>query len=134
MKGTTASLGWVILRLILVIHSLAVLSESVFAGQFLSGEDSQVKFHELTGWIVLAICAIQIVFAALLLRTGITSLWLVFSSFFLFLAEGLQIGTGYGRFLNVHVPLGVIIFAVVSGQTILAFVKRTSADGLRNEV
>ena len=94
MKGATARLGWLILRLMLVIHSLAVLSESVFAGQFLSGEDSQVKFHELTGWIVLAICAIQIVFAALLLRTGITSLWLVFSSFFLFLAEGLQIGTG----------------------------------------
>jgi hypothetical protein len=35
----------------------------------------------------------------------------------------LQIGTGYGRFLNVHVPLGVLIVAAVSWQTLSVFLK-----------
>jgi hypothetical protein len=112
-----------ILRVVLVTHVLAVFAQSVFAGQFLSGSDSPVKFHELTGWIVLVISAIQILLAAVLIRSEITSLWLVFGSIFLFLGEGLQIGTGYGRVLNVHVPLGVIIVAAVSWQTISAFLK-----------
>ena len=122
-------MGLAILRTVLVCHVLAVLTQSVFAGQFLSGSDSQVKFHELTGWIILAISAIQILLAAALVRSGITSLWLVFGSMFLFLGEGLQIGTGYARFLNVHVPLGVILFAAVSWQAISVFLKQTSPDG-----
>lgn len=116
-------MGLAILRVVLVCHVLAVFAQSVFAGQFLSGSDSSVQFHELTGWIVLVISAIQILLAAVLMRSDVTSLWLVFGSIFLFLGEGLQIGTGYGRFLNVHVPLGVIIVAAVSWQTISAFLK-----------
>jgi hypothetical protein len=122
-------LGWVILRLVLVCHALAAFAQSVFAGQFLSGSDSQVKFHELTGWIMLAISAIQILLTALLLRSGRTSLWLVLGSVFVLLGEGLQIGTGYGRFQNVHIPLGVIIFAAVSWQAISVFLKRTTSTG-----
>ena len=116
-------LGLAILRVVLVCHVLTVFAQSVFAGQFLSGSDSPVTFHELTGWIVLLISAIQILLATLLVRSDVTSLWLVFGSIFLFLGEGLQIGTGYGRVLNVHVPLGVIIAAAVSCQTICAFLK-----------
>jgi hypothetical protein len=119
----------VILRAVLVCHVLAAFAQSVFAGQFLAGSDSQVVFHEITGWALLAICALQIVLAAALLRSGITSLSLVFSSIFVFLAEGLQIGTGYGRFLNVHIPLGVALVAVVCWQTIVVFLGRTSAQG-----
>jgi hypothetical protein len=91
-------------------------------------------FHEVTGWIILAICAVQILLAAVLMRPGITSLALVFSSIFLFLSEGLQIGTGFGRFLNVHVPLGVIIVAAVSWQTILVFSNRLRPVVSRDEV
>jgi hypothetical protein len=124
----------VILRVILITHLLAALAQSVFAGQFLSGSDSQVVFHEVTGWIVLAICALQILLAAVLMRSGTTSLTLIFSSIFLFLSEGLQIGTGYGRFLNVHVPLGVIIVAAVSWQTILVFSNKLRPVVSRDEV
>jgi hypothetical protein len=123
MKSTI--LGLAILRVVLVCHVLTVFAQSVFAGQFLSGSDSPVAFHELTGWIVLLISAIQILLAAVLVRSGATSLWLVFGSIFLFLGEGLQVGTGYGRVLNVHVPLGVIIVAAVSCQTICVFLKPT---------
>jgi hypothetical protein len=37
------------------------------------------------------------------------------------LAELLQSGTGYARFLRVHVPLGVIVFGAVLLQTISVF-------------
>jgi hypothetical protein len=127
-------LGLAILRVVLVCHVLTVFAQSVFAGQFLSGSDSPVKFHELTGWIVLLISAIQILLAAVLMRSAVTSLWLVLVSIFLFLCEGLQIGTGYGRVLNVHVPLGVIIVAAVSCQTISAFLKPARPAVPGNEV
>jgi hypothetical protein len=114
-------LGLPVLRAVLLSHAFAVLAQSVFAGQFLSGADGPVRFHELTGWIIVAIAAIQVLLAAVLMRPGGTSLWFLFGSIFLLLAEGLQAGTGYGRFLNVHVPLGVIIFGAVIALTISAF-------------
>jgi len=117
-------LGLAILRLVLILHALAVLAQAVFAGEFLSGVDSPVKFHEFTGWVVLSLAAMQLAAAAALLRSNITSLWLVFGSVFVLLGEGLQIGTGYGRFLNVHIPLAVIVFGVVTWQTVSVFLKR----------
>jgi hypothetical protein len=122
-KKLQSSVGLAILRTVLVCHVLATLTQSVFAGQFLSGSDSPVKLHELTGWVVLAISLSQIVAAAFLMRSGGVSLMLLFGSIFVLLGEGLQIGTGYGRFLNVHVPLGVIIFGSVTAQAVSAFSK-----------
>jgi hypothetical protein len=118
-----------ILQFVLVCHTLSVFAQSVFAGQFLSGIDRPVKFHEWTGWAVLAISAIQIVVVAMLMRSGKSSLWLFFGSILLFLAEGLQMGMGYGRFLDVHIPLGVIVFGAVTTQTISAFLKPTRTGG-----
>ena len=116
-------MGLAILRAALVGHALAVLTQAVFAGQFLSGSDTQVKFHEVTGWIVLAISLSQIAIMAGLMRSGGVSLMLLLGSVFLLLGEGLQIGTGYGRFLTVHVPLGVIIFGSVTAQAVSVFLK-----------
>jgi hypothetical protein len=115
--------GLAILRTAVVCHALAVLTQAVFAGEFLSGSDSQVKFHEVTGWIVVAISLGQIAIVAVLMRSSGLSLMLLFGSIFIFLGEGLQIGTGYGRFLNVHVPLGVIIFGSVAAQAVSVFLK-----------
>lgn len=122
-EALQSSVGLAILRTILLCHVLAVLTQSVFAGQFLSGSDSPVKFHELTGWIVLAISFSQIVTAAWVMRSGAVSLMFLFGSIFVLLGEALQIGTGYGRFLNVHVPLGVIIFGAVAAQAVSVFLK-----------
>jgi hypothetical protein len=118
-----------ILRVVLVCHALAAFTQAALAGQFLSGSDSAVKFHELTGWIILAISLIQVIMAAVLMRSGIASLWLVLGSILVFLAEGLQVGTGYGRFLDVHVPLGVIISAAVSWQAISSFLQQPAPGG-----
>jgi hypothetical protein len=118
-----------ILQFVLVCHALGVFAQSVLAGQFLSGIDRPVKFHEWTGWGVLAISAIQIAIVAVFMRSGKSSLWLFFGSILVFLAEGLQVGTGYGRFLEVHIPLGVIVFGVVTSQTISAFLKPIRSGG-----
>jgi hypothetical protein len=111
------------LRVVLAAHAI-VLAQSVFAGEFLSGADGLVKFHEWAAWLVLGICAIQIGLAALTIRSGTASWWLLIGSVFVLLAEALQTGTGYGRFLDVHIPLGVIVFGVVLIQMILGFPKK----------
>ena len=63
------------------------------------------------------------------MRSGRTSLWLFFGSIFVFLGEGLQLGTGYARFLDVHIPLGVIVFGVVTAQAALVFLRPASPAG-----
>ncbi len=114
----------VFLRVVLIAHALALLVQSIFAGEFLSGADELVKFHEWAAWLVLGICAIQTGLAALILRSGAAaSWWLLIGSVFVLLAEALQTGTGYGQFLRVHIPLGVIVFGVVLLQMMLAFPK-----------
>ena len=116
-----------LLLLVLVIHSAALFVQSALAGEFLSGTDGVVKFHELTAWIILGICAIQFAVAALAHRTGAASLRLLIGTVLIFLAEALQIGTGYGRFLRVHIPLGVLAFAGVSWQWMAQLRQRRSS-------
>jgi hypothetical protein len=114
------------LLLVLTIHTLALFAQSALAGEFLSGTDEVVKFHELTAWITLGVCAIQIAVTVLALRTGSASLWLLVGTVLIFLAEGLQVGTGYGRFLRVHIPIGVLTFAAVSWQLMSQLRRRAS--------
>jgi len=113
---------WILtLRAVLIAHSCALLAQPALAGEFLSGADGIVKFHEWTGWVIIALCAIQIGLVLLAMRSASASVWLLFGSVFVLLAELLQVGSGYGRFLEVHVPLGVIAFGIVLVQTISVF-------------
>ena len=107
------------LRAVILLHALGILIQAVFAGQFLSGADSSVTLHETTGWIIAAVCLVQIVLA-----DKNTPLWFVISSVLIFLGEALQVGTGYGRFLNVHIPLSILITCGVVAQAAWAFRKR----------
>jgi hypothetical protein len=110
-----------LLRIVLVLHTVALFAQAGLAGEFLSGTDGVVKFHEWTAWAILAICTIQIITAAVVQRTGGASLWLLIASVLVFLGEALQTGTGYGRFLRVHLPLGVVLFGAVTCQAIGQF-------------
>jgi len=113
-----------ILRYVLVAHTIFLFTQSALAGEFLSGTDGVVKFHEWTAWAIVGICAVQIAVAGLALRSGSASLWLLIGSVLVLLAEVLQTGTGYGRFLRVHLPLGVVLFGAVSWQLVSQFRKR----------
>lgn len=118
-----------ILRYVLIVHALSLFAQSVLAGEFLSGTDGVVKLHEWAGWIILGICAVQIAVSALALRARSASLWLLIGTILIFLGEVLQTGVGYGRFMRVHIPLGVIAFAAVSWQTISVFRQSPSVPG-----
>ncbi|MGD0363598.1 MAG: hypothetical protein ABSC93_22170 [Bryobacteraceae bacterium] len=109
------------LRTVLVLHSCALLVEPALAGEFLSGTDQAVRFHEWLAWAILGICSLQVILAALGLRTGAATYGLAIGSVLLLLAESLQTGVGYGRLLRVHVPLGAIEFGVVLLQTLSVF-------------
>ena len=110
------------LKVILILHALAIFTQATLAGRFLSGEDGAVAVHEINGWIIPAICLIQIVVA---IRS--TTLPFIISTVAVFLCEGLQVGTGYGRFLDVHIPLSIVIAGVVVGQIVWAFRSPASA-------
>ena len=123
----TASLA--ALRVILSLHLLGVLLQAALAGQFLSGLEGPVVFHEVTGWIVLGVSLVQVLFSALWSRRG-GPLWFVLVSIFVTIAEALQVGTGYGRFLGVHVPLGVMLFGAVLWQLVWVFRRPAEPSGI----
>ena len=110
-----------LLRLVLLLHIAGVVVQSALAGQFLSGADSAVSIHEVTGWIVVAFGLVQILLAIV---SKSAPLWFVIASVGTFLGEALQVGTGYGRFLNVHIPLAVLIFGLIIWQTTWLFRQR----------
>ena len=117
------------LRIVLALHALAVLAQAALAGQFLSGGETPVLLHEWTAWFVLALSAVQIILALWFVRLG-GPLWLVVASVFILIAEALQVGTGYGRFLGVHIPLGVFVFGAVTWMLFLTFRKQgAGGDG-----
>jgi hypothetical protein len=110
------------LRIILPLHTLGVLLQAAFAGQFLSGVESPVVLHAWTAWAILVLSLAQVALSvAASFRGG--PLWFMLASVFVLVAEALQTGTGYGRFLGVHIPLGVVLFGVVLWQTIFLFRK-----------
>lgn len=125
-RNTWPSRNLAALRTVLLLHALAVLSQAIFAGQFLSGIDAPVVFHAWTGWFILGLSAAQVILSITFLKLG-GPLWLLIASLFIFIAEGLQVGTGYGRFLGVHIPLGVFVFGAVIWQLLWAFRKQISS-------
>jgi len=110
-----------LLRIIVVVHAIGVFAQAVFAGQFLSGLDGAVYWHEVAGWSVLALCLLQIAVSVSLRVPCRGTLPFALSSSLIFLAEALQAGTGYGRFLEVHVPLGALILAGLAAQLMWVF-------------
>ena len=113
------------LRIVLALHAFGVLTQAVLAGQFLSGVEGPVLFHEWTAWLVLGLSAIQIILTLRLTMLG-GPLWLWVASIFIFIAEALQVGTGYGRFLGVHIPLGVFVFGAVIWMLLWTFRKQAA--------
>ena len=104
-----------ILVAISLVQAFVILAQGFFAGSFLSGSDSAVSFHEIGGWIALALALAQL---AMLVGTAGRKygLWLLMSSVGIVLGEALQLGSGYGRFLQVHIPLAVILVGGITWQ------------------
>lgn len=101
-------LSLLLLRILVTTHLVAVLALPVLAGLFLTGDVDAIAVHGAIG-SALAAFGLVLIAATLVyvLRRG--RLWVLPAAVLLFLAVGLQIGMGYARALQIHIPLGVAI-------------------------
>ena len=113
------------LRFLLTGHLIAVLAQPVLAGRYLTGDVDAMAVHGLVGSL-LALVAMSLMAGALAyVIGGRGQLWVLPVMVLVFLGEGFQIGMGYSRALQVHVPLGVAI--VVTAVLLAVWVWTPSA-------
>jgi hypothetical protein len=107
-------LSLLVLRILVTAYLVAVLAQPVLAGLFLTGD--AITVHGAVG-SALAAAGMVLIAASLgyVFRRG--RLWVLPAMVVLFLATGLQIGMGYARTLEIHIPLGV---AIVTSVVLLA--------------
>lgn len=97
------------LRLVTALHLCAVLVQPLLAGRFLTGDVDAIGLHGAVGLLVVLSGLVLAVTALGYVAVVRGRWWLVPVAAALFLAEGLQLGMGTARALQVHVPLGVAI-------------------------
>ncbi|MGB3306839.1 MAG: hypothetical protein WBA63_11690 [Thermomicrobiales bacterium] len=105
-------------RVLVTIQVIQLFNQSVFAGQFLSGDFGALKSHRDHAIFAL-ITMIVIALAALLLKwPGGGTLWPFAASAGLSFLIYVQIELGYMRSLALHIPLGVAIIVAASFMTV----------------
>jgi hypothetical protein len=115
LQGETKG-GLSLLRVVLLIHLLAVIAQATLAGMFLSGSGVALSRHEMTGRAVVGICLLQIAITVLLRVRGECPTWVLISAIAILLAEVLETYSGYRGILVVHVPLAMGIFGGIMRQ------------------
>jgi hypothetical protein len=105
------------LRAVITVHALAVLAQPVLAGLFLTGDVDAIGVHGLIGSLLALVGMVVIGVALAYVLGGRGRLWVLPVAVALFLADGFQIGAGYTRQLELHIPLGV---AIVVASVLLA--------------
>ncbi|MGH3565874.1 MAG: hypothetical protein ACRDRH_07540 [Pseudonocardia sp.] len=107
-----------LLRLLITAHLLAVLCQPVLAGLFLTGDVDAITLHATIGSSLAAV-GLAVVGATLAYVIGGRGrLWVLPVATALFLADGFQIGAGYDRRLQLHIPLGVAIVVTTALLTV----------------
>ncbi|MFC5995064.1 hypothetical protein ACFQE5_12660 [Pseudonocardia hispaniensis] len=106
------------LRVLLTGQLLAVLAQPVLAGLFLTGDVDAITGHGLIGSLLPLLGLLVVGGASAYVLGGRGRLWVLPAAVVLFLAEGLQVGMGYARTLQMHIPLGVAIVTVSVLSTI----------------
>jgi hypothetical protein len=105
------------LRTVLTVHLVAVLAQPVLAGLFLTGDVDAITVHGTIGTFVVLFGLVVVAATIAYVLGGRGRLWVLPVAVVLFLAEGFQVGMGYSRQLQIHVPLGV---AIVTTAVLLA--------------
>ncbi|GEL19801.1 hypothetical protein [Pseudonocardia asaccharolytica] len=101
------------LRALLTVQLFAVLALPVLAGLFLTGDVDAITGHGLIGGLLPLLGLLVIGGALAYVLGGRGRLWVLPAAVVLFLAEGLQVGMGYARTLQVHIPLGAAVVTTV---------------------
>lgn len=100
-----------VLRVLAVVHAAVAFLQPVLAGSYLGGRPAANTVHETAGSMLPVIALLMIPAALLNWRRGKGRVWPLAAILALIAAEGAQIGLGYGRSLQIHIPLGVGIVA-----------------------
>jgi hypothetical protein len=98
-----------LLRSLITVHLLAVLAQPVLAGLYLTGDVDAIGMHGFIGSLLALVGLVVIAAALAYVLGGRGRLWVLPVAVLLFLADGFQIGAGYTRQLELHIPLGVAI-------------------------
>lgn len=107
--------GWTqaALRIVAGIQTLLVGAQAALAGQFLSGSSAARAYHRDLGTEVITWMAlISLVFAILAWRPGRHKPWPVILTGAGLAAVILQLGYGFDGRVEIHIPLGLGIFAL----------------------
>ncbi|MHA6785070.1 hypothetical protein ACVGOW_29370 [Pseudonocardia saturnea] len=104
-RGPVVTL-WLV-RAVVTVHLLAVLAQPVLAGRFLAGDADAIAVHGTIGSLLAVVGMAAIAVTLLYVLGGRGRLWVAPVGLALFLADGIQIGAGFTRNLELHVPLGV---------------------------
>ena len=96
-----------LLRAVVTVHLVAVLGQPVWAGLFLTGDVDALAVHGAVGSGLAALGLLTIAVALAYTIGGRGSLWVAPIAVVWFLAIGVQVGAGYARTLELHLPLGV---------------------------
>jgi hypothetical protein len=105
-----------LLRLIIPINLLTVLLQAVWAGSFMSGNDTAVTLHLLTARVLIGLSMVQIGAAVYLRVRRECPPSIVASTIGVLLAEIIEIYSGYKHILVLHVPLAIGIFGGIMRQ------------------
>ena len=100
-----------LLRALAIVHAVTAFLQPVLAGTYLGGNPSANGVHEIAGSMLPVIAVLMLPAALIHWRRGGGRAWPVAVIVGLIAAEGAQIGMGYSRSLQIHVPLGVGIVA-----------------------
>ena len=102
------------LRVIAVLHALALVAQPILAGLFLSGRDGAVELHATNAMIVATLCLLQTVTDALLWRTRTIVRRIFTQSLALLVLEIVQTFAGLGHVMWLHIPLGTALFGGIA--------------------
>ena len=120
MRRPRVTLG--LLQAILVVHAIAVVTQPLMAGFYLSGDvDAMNNVHSPIGSSLWLISVIQIPIALLYWRVGGGQIYPAGATVVLFVAEFLQMFLGQARLMKMHLPLGVTIVTGVLVFTVWSF-------------
>src|SRR5919197_4404779 len=98
-----------LLRTVFTVHLVLVLGQPVLAGMYLTGDIDAIGLHATNGDLLIAINFLVIACTIGYVVAGRGRIWTIPVAVALSLAVGLQVGFGWSRQLQLHVPLGVAI-------------------------
>ena len=108
--------------LVIVVVAALVFIQGALAGAFLDGTTAAIAFHSMGASILMLLGIASLVTAAAAHRAN---RWVLGGATAGLLGLGLQMGMGYSRFLNIHVPLGIALFGLHLSMALLLRDQRT---------